>query len=523
MLHSTPRSSSMATHSWQTEASPARWDLGCFTSLRGLGVWLQVRSRSHPTLAVYLMLQVMSVDEYADRMHVSTASRHHSAGGSCLATSPNSCSVTEPRTYGAASAEFTADRSPSDPLSARSDSSSLRCYSSCEGDTCMWAPTVSERSSFELPLLSYQSLSRSSRTTLESDPYYGTMPQTYPVLQNGTYLGTTHAHVEQDTMAATDAMTGEVQVEHRTGRNDCVAPITPREIATPQRPLLSPFSTDVACHDELSPSSPVDTRSWRRRVQGAGVIHCAEEVGGALAYLGSGCTSSQTRSIEAVHERASPGRTVTAAEQKGSKRRCAPSGVRSMPSPLQQSPASHASAQLSNSRTSRMAANAMKDANTPCSWEATSAPHSPSHPPRSRPCGSRSLGGSPSSPVTSPAVLCKAPALPLPDGATLESAVPPALRYYLAQARAAVNQDVQGNEAGRMTVEMAARRQSPGDDLTGQGTGSADISAGQPGFVRATVEQLNIQRLVCCHVTPYASAKTCSKPRPLAQRVPSSK
>ncbi|GIL43056.1 hypothetical protein Vafri_844 [Volvox africanus] len=164
-----------------------------------------------------------------------------------------------------------------------------------------------------------------------------------------------------------------------------------------------------------------------------------------------------------------------------------------------------------------------QDANTACSWEAASAPHSPLRPPRLRSCTSRSVGGSPSSLATSPVGLCTAPALPLPDGSTLESAVPPALRYYLAQTRAAVNEDAQGVEPGGRTQEMAAQCQSSGGDSTGQGVGCADISAGQPGFVRATVEQLNTKRLVCCHVTPYATAKTCRKPRPLAQRVPLSK
>ncbi|GLI68963.1 hypothetical protein VaNZ11_013491 [Volvox africanus] len=461
---------------------------------------------------------VMSVDEYADRMHVSAASRRHSAGGSCLATS----SVTESQTCGAASPGFTPGRSPNDQLSTCSDSSSLRCRSSCARDFSTSAPTFSERSSFELSLLSYQSSLGLARTTLESDTYYDTMPHTYPVLQNGFDLDATQAHVEQGMTAAAEAMTQEVQVQHRTGRNDCAAPVTPREFAGPQRPVLSPFTDSGACHAETSPSSPVDT--WRSggRAQCAGV-HGAEHVGGVKAYQGSGCSSSQSRSVGALHKCAAPGGTLGAAEQKGSKRPWVPSGVRLVPSPLLQTPAPRASVPLSSSHTSRMAVNVKKDANTACSWEAASAPHSPLQPTCSRSCGSRSVGGSPSSIAISPAGLCTAPALPLPDGTTLESAVPPALRYYLAQTRAAGNQDVQGVEAGRRAPEMAARCQSSGCDSTGQGVGSADISAGQPGFVRATVEQLNTQRLVCCHVTPYAAAKTCRKPRPLVQRVPVSK
>ncbi|EFJ42897.1 hypothetical protein VOLCADRAFT_119223 [Volvox carteri f. nagariensis] len=123
--------------------------------------------------------------------------------------------------------------------------------------------------------------------------------------------------------------------------------------------------------------------------------------------------------------------------------------------------------------------------------------------------------------------LGKAPALPLPDGATLESAVPPALRYYLAQARAAGCQDPrdigEGCEAG-----VRQRRSSAGDSVTGALSepghdGDVSISAGRPGFVRAAVEQLNTQRLVCCHVTPFTASKTSRKPRPLAHRVSASK
>ncbi|PNH12125.1 hypothetical protein TSOC_000983 [Tetrabaena socialis] len=100
--------------------------------------------------------------------------------------------------------------------------------------------------------------------------------------------------------------------------------------------------------------------------------------------------------------------------------------------------------------------------------------------------------------ASAPAGLCKAPALPLPaHGATPDSSVPPALRYYLAQARAA-------------GVQVDARSGGP------EAMGGEHGMARDEGYVRAAVEQLQ-QRgsrggVVCCHITPYAQ-KTSRTPR----------
>ncbi|GFR41270.1 hypothetical protein Agub_g1945, partial [Astrephomene gubernaculifera] len=104
--------------------------------------------------------------------------------------------------------------------------------------------------------------------------------------------------------------------------------------------------------------------------------------------------------------------------------------------------------------------------------------------------------------------LHKAPALPLPVGSPDDESVPPALRYYLAQARAAGDGEAEDLDGGQ-------RRSSSSGSV--RSLESAD-SAVQPGFVRATVEQLNSQGAVCGQVLlPFASSKACSQPRILAR------
>lgn len=103
-----------------------------------------------------------------------------------------------------------------------------------------------------------------------------------------------------------------------------------------------------------------------------------------------------------------------------------------------------------------------------------------------------------------------APALPLPDGRTPSSSVPPALRYYLAQARAAgvIMDESDGGGGGDV------RSESP---LTPQGASGCGSDDSPPrGYVRATVEQLQRQQsVVLCHVTEHPLAKTNRKPRPM--------
>ncbi len=106
-----------------------------------------------------------------------------------------------------------------------------------------------------------------------------------------------------------------------------------------------------------------------------------------------------------------------------------------------------------------------------------------------------------------------APALPLPDGRTPPSSVPPALRYYLAQARAAgvIMDESDGGGSG----SGDARPESP---LAPEGASSGESLDSPPrGYVRATVEQLQRrQSVVLCHVTEHPQAKTHRKPRPMS-------
>ncbi|KAG2499315.1 hypothetical protein HYH03_002893 [Edaphochlamys debaryana] len=87
-----------------------------------------------------------------------------------------------------------------------------------------------------------------------------------------------------------------------------------------------------------------------------------------------------------------------------------------------------------------------------------------------------------------------APAMPLPDCSSSKAAVPPALRYYLAQANA-----------------------SPADSSPTKSS-AAPVKPVHSGYVRSTVEylqshlaKLQNRPVLCCHVTPFSDAPATSK------------
>ena len=110
--------------------------------------------------------------------------------------------------------------------------------------------------------------------------------------------------------------------------------------------------------------------------------------------------------------------------------------------------------------------------------------------------------------ATAPAGLSKAPALPLPPDASAacaatEAAVPPALRYYLRQARAA-GVNVDGNAAaGGSSVSSSL-------DLSADFSGASAKCCGRPaGYVKATAREYALRqaKVITCLITPFPSPR----------------
>ncbi|GLC35787.1 hypothetical protein PLESTB_000494200 [Pleodorina starrii] len=462
---------------------------------------------------------VLSIDEYADR--ISLFSRHQSVGGSpCAADCPSGCPGTDPQvTSPSLPPRATTDGgAPNVPMTCHSDLSPFTSYSSCDQTyTTDSAPTISTRSSLELPLPSDSlsstcaqfdistNVSVAAPAAAEKDAIEGpycnsTAPQMCPPAPEVVILGKANACMWRDAAAtaAATAATAEPVCDN--------APTTPRELTTPRRPTASPLSAGGYCANSAAPSS-VDAQLPRRSFD-SGVT--PRELDFGRAATGPASSGFQSRCGVGNPRSASHGGAVVAHARPAQRRCWVPAGARSMPPPLPSpSPVVARGGSFSSARTSLH----LQEGDVTCCRGVASAPHSPPQHVRARPCGLVTPGAAPSSPSACPVGLSKAPALPLPDGATLESAVPPALRYYLERARAAG-----AHEGDAAVVAGSVAVGSLGGADAGVAA-DAPAAAGRPGFVRATVEQLNTQRLVCCHDTPFAAAKTSRKTRPLAHRV----
>ncbi|KAG2442891.1 hypothetical protein HXX76_002968 [Chlamydomonas incerta] len=107
--------------------------------------------------------------------------------------------------------------------------------------------------------------------------------------------------------------------------------------------------------------------------------------------------------------------------------------------------------------------------------------------------------------AAAPVGLSKAPALPLPPDASAacagaEAAVPPALRYYLRQARAA-GVSVHSNAAGASSVSSSL------DSSSGAG---CQPGCGRPaGYVKATAHEYTMRtaKVITCHISPFPSPR----------------
>ncbi|KAG2443043.1 hypothetical protein HYH02_009458 [Chlamydomonas schloesseri] len=144
-----------------------------------------------------------------------------------------------------------------------------------------------------------------------------------------------------------------------------------------------------------------------------------------------------------------------------------------------------------------------------------SEPMPPRGAPARAPC-SPAVAAAAAAAAAAPAGLSKAPALPLPPDASAacvatEAAVPPALRYYLRQARAAgVNVDAANAGAPPVSATL---------DLSADGGSGRQYAqgCGRPaGYVKATAREYSMRHqhqhqvaksVITCHISPFPSPR----------------